>query len=409
MSSADPSAVSALGGRSGITAVDGVLPLELLTEVLLLLPAKEVCRVRAVCPSWRSLTYDPLFVSAYAARHPGPLLYVCRGSTSIDLLDLSGDVVKRLRPNMTGYVSRVLYACFEFVLIEGDNHGISVIDPVSGSVSTLPVGITEGLASSCLWYPSWFAFGKVASTGEYKLVRIVDQDLMCGGYGNDPLCEVLTFSEGFRHWGKNDDPAAYRDGIEQWRKVESAPAYLDLNCTDGVIVEGTAYFLLAQWQFEEPYIEDYNIEPGCIPSFNLETEQWSVALRGPASRIVEESNGMLNYRDLIDRLMLGELKDFLVTVHCNNQTSTADLWFLMDFGNCVWSRQHIIQIEIIPGELKGIQPVFALDEGGVVLLVRTVSGNVLQIYNPGASNRNLLEMACSFCVGVGIYTGNLLA
>jgi len=88
MSSADPSGVPAPEGRPETAAVDGVLPSELLIEILLLLPAKDVCRVRAVCPSWRSLTYDPLFVAAYAARCPGPLLAVHNGGACIDLVDL---------------------------------------------------------------------------------------------------------------------------------------------------------------------------------------------------------------------------------------------------------------------------------------------------------------------------------
>jgi hypothetical protein len=67
MSSADPPAVPARVGLSGIAVVDGFLPRELLIDVLLLLPAKEVCRVHVVCPSWRSLTYNPLFIAAYAA------------------------------------------------------------------------------------------------------------------------------------------------------------------------------------------------------------------------------------------------------------------------------------------------------------------------------------------------------
>ncbi|CAN6213430.1 unnamed protein product, partial [Urochloa humidicola] len=125
MSSADPSAVPTPEGRSRVAAVDGVLPRELLIEVLLLLPAKEVCRVRAVCPSWRSLTYDPLFAAAYAARHPGPLLAVRSRSTCIDLVDLSGDVVKRLRITMDGYIIRMLCTRSEFVLVEGEDHIIS--------------------------------------------------------------------------------------------------------------------------------------------------------------------------------------------------------------------------------------------------------------------------------------------
>ncbi|CAN6165482.1 unnamed protein product [Urochloa humidicola] len=300
----------------------------------------------------------------------------------------------------------------EYVLVEVENHSISVLDPVTGSVSALPVGIAEGLANLGSRYdPFWFAFGQVASTGEYKIVRIVDGDLMCDGYGNDPLCEVLTFTEGFEHWGKNDNLAAYWDGIGQWRKVEGPPANLDPCCTNGVIVKGAAYFLFGQWQFEEPYINDFNIEPGCIPSFNLETEKWSMTVQGPISRILEESDGMLNHRDLVDRLILGELKDFLVTAHCNSQTSTTDLWFLVDFENCVWIKEHIniIRIDNIPGELQGVQPLFVLDEGGIILLVRAVSGDVLQIFNPRASiATNLLKMTSSSNVGVRIYTGNLL-
>ncbi|CAL5089105.1 unnamed protein product [Urochloa decumbens] len=408
MSSEDPSAVVP---ATEITAVDGVLPMELLIEILLLLPAKEVCRVRAVCPSWRSLTYDPLFVAAYAARRRGPLLAVHSGNACIDLVDVSGDVVKRIRTNMESHELKVLCARFRYVLIEGVESCICVLDPVSGSISDLPPCIGEDLTQlSGAGFPVWIAFGQVASTGEYKLVRIVE-DSIFERVGEDPVCEVFTFREGTRNWGKKGNPAAYRGRNRQWRQREHPPARLDPSCTNGVTVKGDAYFLFARWQLEEPYIDGYNIEADCIPSFNLETEQWSVALQGPFSRILEESDGMLSYSDLVDRLMLGELKDSLVIVHCNNQTSTADLWFLMDFENRVWSKQHIIQMDIIPGELLvGVQPLLVLDEGGIILLVQTGTRDVLQFYNPGANNvTNLLDITTSSSyVGVGIYTGSLL-
>ncbi|RLN36369.1 hypothetical protein C2845_PM03G22670 [Panicum miliaceum] len=68
MSSADPSAVPAPERRPETAAVDGVMPSELLIEILLLLPPKDVCRVRAVCPSWRALTYDSSRPTPPAAR-----------------------------------------------------------------------------------------------------------------------------------------------------------------------------------------------------------------------------------------------------------------------------------------------------------------------------------------------------
>jgi hypothetical protein len=120
---------------------------------------------------------------------------------------------------------------------------------------------------------------------------------------------------------------------------------------------------------------------------------------------------MLNFRDLADWLMLGEIQDFfLVTAHYNKQTFTADLWFLMDFENSVWSRQHILQLDIIPGDMVGVQPLLVLDEGGIILLVQIRSIDIVQIFNPGASTAtNLLELTNSrCCVGVGIYSGSLL-
>ncbi|TVU40083.1 hypothetical protein EJB05_13531, partial [Eragrostis curvula] len=95
-------------GAQSSASNDGVfLPSELLREILLRVPsAKTICRFRAVCRSWRSLLSDPLFVAAHGASHPGPLfaVFVIRSRSSpgsrnscIDLMDTSGDVVKRVR------------------------------------------------------------------------------------------------------------------------------------------------------------------------------------------------------------------------------------------------------------------------------------------------------------------------
>ncbi|KAF8654796.1 hypothetical protein HU200_061464 [Digitaria exilis] len=50
-------------------ANDGALPTDVLRDVLLCLPADELCRLRLVCRSWRSLTSDPIFAKAHSSRH----------------------------------------------------------------------------------------------------------------------------------------------------------------------------------------------------------------------------------------------------------------------------------------------------------------------------------------------------
>ncbi|XP_072148162.1 uncharacterized protein [Setaria viridis] len=79
------------------------LPLDALYEVLLRVPAKDLCRLRAVCRPWRSLLSDPHFVAAHTARHPEPLIVAATHHTDrsppdhlLDIMDLSGRVIKRV-------------------------------------------------------------------------------------------------------------------------------------------------------------------------------------------------------------------------------------------------------------------------------------------------------------------------
>ncbi|XP_044950470.1 putative F-box protein At3g47150 [Hordeum vulgare subsp. vulgare] len=85
----------------------GDLPADALYEVLLRIPAKELCRLRAVCPAWCALTSDRHFVAAHKSRHrtSPPLLAMGyrddSGVSGVAISDLSGNVVKRI-PS-TGY------------------------------------------------------------------------------------------------------------------------------------------------------------------------------------------------------------------------------------------------------------------------------------------------------------------
>uniref|UniRef100_A0A0D9WX54 F-box domain-containing protein n=1 Tax=Leersia perrieri TaxID=77586 RepID=A0A0D9WX54_9ORYZ len=240
-------------------AVEGVLPPELLLEVMLRLPTKPICRLRAVCRSWMSFTMEPLFLEAYTARNPHPLLAVA----------VSGDV-------------SISWTCPETRRwMGGGDHIVSLPDPATGFVSTLPFGIGEEIARrNGRGRLAWFAFGQTASTGEYKLLRVL-QELQYG-YEPDLVCDqVFTVS----------------DVNVQWRKMVSPPGFLDPSCTNGVVLKGSAYFFLDHWLLDR---YSYNIS---IPSFDFATEQWSMTLQGPINRILQETNSTLNYNELTDRLI----------------------------------------------------------------------------------------------------------
>ncbi|KAE8804453.1 hypothetical protein D1007_19488 [Hordeum vulgare] len=112
----------------------GDLPADALYEVLLRIPAKELCRLRAVCPAWCALTSDRHFVAAHKSRHrtSPPLLAMGyrddSGVSGVAISDLSGNVVKRI-PS-TGY---------EIVT------AFSVLNPATGAIIDLPTGRSDEL------------------------------------------------------------------------------------------------------------------------------------------------------------------------------------------------------------------------------------------------------------------------
>jgi hypothetical protein len=94
-----------------MTQVNSLAPLDVnygvLRDVLLRLPADELCRLRLVCRSWRSLTSDPLFARSHlSAGHRHIVLFQCDGAArrrcEVRVVDLhAGTVVKRIPLSFT--------------------------------------------------------------------------------------------------------------------------------------------------------------------------------------------------------------------------------------------------------------------------------------------------------------------
>ncbi|XP_047090706.1 putative F-box/kelch-repeat protein At3g17540 isoform X2 [Lolium rigidum] len=271
----------------------GDLPRDALVEILLRIPAKDLCRLHAVCPSWRALTSSPLFVGEHKSRHTAPLLAVAyrdQGmANGVDVVDLSGNIVRRI-PSIesdivvedeSGHVFAVIPISHDSITVmrthlnlicftrELHPLGLWVLNPATGATLVLPPGHSDELAKEDKIQANYgygqvesCALGQVSSMGVYKAIRIVS-------VGDRQMCEVITLD------GTN---------YGRWRGKQSPPALIfaghgeRMRC---VVVNGLVHFLM---DFYSSIMNSgvITIEPGSIASFNLDTEEWMGTLRGPA-------------------------------------------------------------------------------------------------------------------------------
>ncbi|CAM0884055.1 unnamed protein product [Alopecurus aequalis] len=387
----------------------GDLPRDALLEILLRIPAKDLCRLRAVCPSWRALTRDPFFVAEHKSRHTAPLLavsYQDQGANGVDVVDLSGNIVRRI-PSIESDIRtsvytvirtsedsiRVLRTRLDLVCFtrEIQRSSLWVLNPATGATLVLPKCHSEELArddgiranyghgrmDSCA-----LGLGQVSSTGEYKAIRIVSA-------GGRQLCEVITLD------GTN---------CGRWRGKQSPPSLIfagrgeHMRC---VVLDGVVYFLM---NFYSPWANTgvMNIEPGSIAPFNLETEEWMGTLRGPLSvrTFVQEHEGYI-YADLSLQLSLAELGGSLVMVN-NIHYVSMELWFLTDFENAIWEKKYNI-----PSHLAQlfVYPLLILQDGRILF---SHGDRFVMSYDPETGTcADAFEARDSRFIAV--YTGSLLS
>jgi hypothetical protein len=99
------------------------------------------------------------------------------------------------------------------------------------------------------------AFGHVASTGEFKLLRVIDK-----AFESEKLCEVFT------HGGSRG---------ARWRGKKAAQDRVHMSPLSRVAIDGVVYFLL------DEYVSSQDVRQKGIASFDLLTEEWRSILRGP--------------------------------------------------------------------------------------------------------------------------------
>jgi hypothetical protein len=171
------------------------LPEDVLFGLLLLLPAKDLCRLRAVCRSWRSLTSEEAFIRVHADRHKEPLFLAKfrDDKMHVYVVDLSGNVVKRIAGADGGL--QVMRTRLNLACLATERNTCRVLNPATEGIHQVlpPVPadanhvILRNLSTS-------FVLGLVASTIEYKLLHCLSTFF----YGREQLAgvQVLTINRG---------------------------------------------------------------------------------------------------------------------------------------------------------------------------------------------------------------------
>ncbi|CAL4892518.1 unnamed protein product [Urochloa decumbens] len=361
---------------AGGGANDGVLPTDVLHDILLRLPAKQLCRLRVVCRAWRALTSDPCFARAHTPRHPlFAGLILASERKELQVLDLSGDVVKRLRiTDERDEGDMLLRGIPPGVCIAWCCRKACVLNPATGDVTVLD---TNRLSKVNGVFTK-FVVGRIPATGEHKVLHIY-QDTRNRSNDERQKCNVTTLDSRDHKWRSRPGPPT--------RIVWDSPP----------VIGGVAYFFV-----NSCFTEDNGTQG--IASFDLETEDWRpVILRRSIGSLSAIFDGKGFYWN---SLHFAELNGSLVIVHLNSKNSSMDLWFLEDMDKNLWTKRYSMRRSTACGwsRYNSYPPLDILD-GRIILWER--SEQALRAFHPKTSTWTELAVLKDYS-DVGMLEGSLL-
>ncbi|KAM0871748.1 hypothetical protein ACQ4PT_039186 [Festuca glaucescens] len=310
------------------TSDDGLLPTDVLRDILLRLPAKPLCRLRAVCRSWRFLLSDSWFAAAHEVRQQ-PLVAVCKWERwdlvegygvkpqDIQILGTSGHLVRQMRVEncVLDYRSNVVCTNLDLPHVENSHRRRFPLADV--------IIVNRG-PYEYVCYSTTYAVGRDGSTGETKVLAIA-REL---AYRAGTLCSVLTLGDagGCRETGYPPTTAVHASS-----RITA-------------LVKGVLYFLV----FQE------------IAAYDFDKEKW----RPDLLHLPLPNEG---------QHFLAELSDTLVASYHRSDTS-MDLWFLTDSDKVIWSKQYTInmppyQASSSPRGGTTVRPLWSLDDGRIAFWV----------------------------------------
>uniref|UniRef100_A0A0D9ZPY3 F-box domain-containing protein n=1 Tax=Oryza glumipatula TaxID=40148 RepID=A0A0D9ZPY3_9ORYZ len=334
------------------------LPDDIISEILLLLPARSLIRFRAVCRSWDARLSSPSFAEAYAANAaahrmtnykfvffaPSPnrstAAYSCtRRTVAVDRLF----TVDRLRTDFLCLCSKPCHGLLLFS--DARSRRYWVCNPSTGECRRLPQqhrGLTG--SSAGLVYDHRTKERKVVHLffKERTAERDQDQDQCI-------QCEVYTLQDPSRQWRPANGDVESLTGravkaLEIEDMVTKVPPVLAAGCLHWLVYPNRG--------------DDVSLEPGqdAILCFSVTTENLRL-LNAPASVLHAVHHRRLDENFSAVPIHLAELQGSLCVVHDLRQrgsetTSSIDLWMLRDHDAGEWSLDY--RIAVTPILARGV-------------------------------------------------------
>ncbi|KAK1661127.1 hypothetical protein QYE76_049286 [Lolium multiflorum] len=341
------------------------LPYQTIFDILSRTPVKSVCRFRCVSKGWRDLISGPVFAAAHKLHH-GPLLVDVgsfpeeepAGGRDLRLMDMEGNVLRVIR-GAGGYGMMCSGSFDDLICVSGAScGGVNVVDPATGKVLVtcpqLDIVERDTFPFVAARYYTVFGFGRAAKSGEYKLVRVVD----------DYTCEILTVGDG-RGWRKMQPPPVLRPDSQRGSPVT---------------IDGRMYFLLIR-------VEQRIHNDDALICFDLESERWKTGeIHGPM-KIVGKKEWNINSAGIRITELNGALCMVQSVCECRSYKTRkphdplTNIW-TMDRSDMTWSKAYTIPMA--PFACR-YMPLRVMHDGGKLLFHCSFDEGrslVLQIYDP---------------------------
>ncbi|KAL3508097.1 hypothetical protein ACH5RR_033479 [Cinchona calisaya] len=239
------------------------LPQELITQILLHLPAKSIGRFRCVSKPWNSLLSSRYFMKSHLTLHsihsPSNLIIISSSDYSLFTITFNPkrssstsrvrreDGVSRKLKNCQGMWYSLLGSCNGLVLMVDFDNCLFLMNPTTLELVKVP---DSSLALDPIRRFSLHGFGYDSSSDDYKIVI-----LTC--YGNPFGVNEGTFVD------------VYSLKMKTWRRIENSPydhSY-SYEVNSGVLLHGAIH-----WLATETSVED---SPVIVAALSLSDEKFT--------------------------------------------------------------------------------------------------------------------------------------